>query len=196
LNIPLGVKVTSHAVGNALLTKVNPAVETFSPDIIILSAGFDAHKNDPMGLGALSAEDFAHITEATCQLAVKSCSGRVVSVLEGGYGVPCCCPQGERDELLRNDEDNKVPPDKTVLSENKCASEEKASSSPERIASNVLRPQPSKLADLGKFLPENMKDQVSLSLQRKLERCHDEGFIDCVREHVASLAKCSARNEA
>jgi acetoin utilization deacetylase AcuC-like enzyme len=86
LNIPLGAKVTSHNVGTALLSRVTPVVDAFSPDLIILSAGFDAHKNDPMGLGGLSAEDFGHITEVACQLAFKSCSGRLLSVLEGGYG--------------------------------------------------------------------------------------------------------------
>jgi acetoin utilization deacetylase AcuC-like enzyme len=44
LNIPLGAKVTSHGVGTALLQRVKPAVESFSPDLIMLSAGFDAHK--------------------------------------------------------------------------------------------------------------------------------------------------------
>lgn len=100
LNIPLGAKVTPHAVGTALINLVSPRVESFSPDLIILSAGFDAHKSDPMGLGGLRAEDFGHITQVACQMAFKSCSGRVLSVLEGGYGVPCCRPQ--KDIFLPN----------------------------------------------------------------------------------------------
>jgi acetoin utilization deacetylase AcuC-like enzyme len=95
LNIPLGPKVTAHAIGTALMTEVAPAVEAFSPDLIILSSGFDAHKHDPMGLGSLSAEDFGSVTDVACQMAMKVCSGRVVSVLEGGYGVPCCQPSAE-----------------------------------------------------------------------------------------------------
>ncbi len=86
LNIPLGAKVLSHDIGLALISKVVPKVSTFLPDMIIISAGFDAHKCDPMGLGGLSAADFGHITDVICSLAAKSCSGRVVSILEGGYG--------------------------------------------------------------------------------------------------------------
>ena len=76
--------MTPHALGTALITKVTPAVEAFAPELIIVSAGFDAHRNDPLGLGGLSAEDYATLTEVVCQLANKSCSGRVLSVLEGG----------------------------------------------------------------------------------------------------------------
>lgn len=86
LNIPLGAKVLSHDIGLALISKVVPKVSAFLPDLIIISAGFDAHKCDPMGLGGLSAADFGHITDVICSLATKSCSGRVISILEGGYG--------------------------------------------------------------------------------------------------------------
>lgn len=86
LNIPLGQRVMPHAVGSALINRITPAVEAFSPNLIILSAGFDAHKHDPMGLGTLTAQDFGHITDVACQLAFKNCSGRLVSILEGGYG--------------------------------------------------------------------------------------------------------------
>eukprot|EP00594_Rhizosolenia_setigera_P014074 CAMPEP_0178963178 /NCGR_PEP_ID=MMETSP0789-20121207/14855_1 /TAXON_ID=3005 /ORGANISM="Rhizosolenia setigera, Strain CCMP 1694" /LENGTH=1239 /DNA_ID=CAMNT_0020647569 /DNA_START=158 /DNA_END=3877 /DNA_ORIENTATION=- len=94
LNIPLGRKVTSIDMGNALISTVEPAVKKFCPELIILSAGFDAHKNDPMGLGGLSTQDFANLTQILCQIAARCCSGRVVSILEGGYGVPCCQPKG------------------------------------------------------------------------------------------------------
>lgn len=86
LNIPLGGRVTAHALGTALVTKVSPAVEKFAPELIIISAGFDAHKNDPLNMGGLAAEDFGTLTEVICKLAHKACSGRVLSVMEGGYG--------------------------------------------------------------------------------------------------------------
>lgn len=168
LNIPLGVKVTPHGVGTALVQQVTPAVDKFSPDIIILSAGFDAHKNDPMGLGALSAEDFGHITVVACNLAAKSCSGRLVSVLEGGYGVPCCRMQRD------------VQTDGTVADTLDHKSEVLVK---ERL-------QPTALLDLGDDLPDDMDDQVPYALQRRLEKCHAEGFVECVREHIAALAKC------
>jgi acetoin utilization deacetylase AcuC-like enzyme len=174
LNIPLGATVTSQDVGLALISRVTPRVNAFSPDLIILSAGFDAHKSDPMGLGALSAADFGHITEVACKLAFKSCSGRVLSVLEGGYGVPCCRPQ--RDEPGAEQEIEVC----VEITNGKTASGEA-----------ITRPQPAKLLDLGDNLPADMDDQVSLALQRRLEKCHSEGFVECVCEHVRSLARCN-----
>lgn len=184
LNIPLGPKVTSHDVGVALVRHVSPAVEAFSPDLVILSAGFDAHKHDPMGLGSLSAEDFGHITEVACQMAFKTCSGRVLSVLEGGYGVPCCRPQKEAVSAP-------------------VSTQPGASAAAESPATDILampetaveqrRIQPSKLLDLGDDLPDTMDDQVPYALQRRLEKCHAEGFIECVMEHVNSLSRCSLR---
>jgi hypothetical protein len=197
VNVPLGARVTAHDVGNALIRHVSPAVESFAPDLIILSAGFDAHKNDPMSLGALSAEDFGHITEVTCQLAFKTCSGRVLSVLEGGYGVPCCRPQ--RDDLFLPPV--QLSPDVRVTV-NGGASHQGASASTSNGGSLVSssdnhplskRPQPSQLLDLGEDLPGTMEDQVPYGLQKRLEKCHSEGFIQCVQKHVEALSKCSKR---
>jgi hypothetical protein len=195
VNVPLGARVTAHDVGNALIRHVSPAVESFAPDLIILSAGFDAHKNDPMSLGTLSAEDFGHITEVACQLAFKACSGRVLSVLEGGYGVPCCRPQ--RDDLF-------LPPVRlsSELRANGDVSHQGALDTTFNGASSVStsdkqslakRPQPSQLLDLGEDLPEYMEDQVPYGLQKRLEKCHSEGFIQCVQKHVEALAKCGKR---
>ena len=186
LNIPLGPRVTSHAVGTALINQVTPAVDAFSPDLIILSAGFDAHKNDPLGLGGLSSDDFGHITDVACHLASKCCSGRLISLLEGGYGVPCCRPQKnlflppdpEKDEKKGAGEDNK----------------EAAAVSNPPPAATAERPQPSKLIDLGADLPDDMEDQVPYALQRRLEKCHVEGFVECVQSHVKSLVKCNTRS--
>jgi hypothetical protein len=65
----------------------------------------------------------------------------------------------------------------------------------EQLARSAQRPQPSKLLDLGADLPDDMDDQVPYALQRRLEKCHLEGFVECVKEHVAALAKCSRRKE-
>jgi acetoin utilization deacetylase AcuC-like enzyme len=221
LNIPLGARVTSHAVGVALISHVSPKVEAFSPDLIILSAGFDAHKNDPMGLGALKAEDFGHITQNACELAFSSCSGRVVSILEGGYGVPCCRPQ--RDIFLPKDysgtdkESNDMTTsngtirvdaveqtsaqkgDKSIPTTDSAIATDTASGNTSKSEVTALvnseksskRPQPSKLLDLGDDLPESMDDQVPFALQARLEKCHTEGFVDCVFQHVQSLVQCN-----
>ena len=61
------------------------ALRAFRPQILILSAGFDAHLDDPMAYLELTAADFAWITEVLCKLADEMCEGRVVSMLEGGY---------------------------------------------------------------------------------------------------------------
>jgi acetoin utilization deacetylase AcuC-like enzyme len=64
-----------------------PRVDAFGPDLIIISAGFDAHVRDPLGGGgqALEAEDFAWATRAIADVANRHAKGRVVSSLEGGY---------------------------------------------------------------------------------------------------------------
>jgi acetoin utilization deacetylase AcuC-like enzyme len=64
-----------------------PKVDAFAPDLIIVSAGFDAHARDPVGGGgqSLEAEDFAWATRAIASVANRHAKGRVVSSLEGGY---------------------------------------------------------------------------------------------------------------
>ena len=70
-----------EAFGQAIL----PALKTFSPDMIIISAGFDAHARDPLGGLELQAEDYAWMTRALLDVAEETSGGRVASVLEGGY---------------------------------------------------------------------------------------------------------------
>jgi len=62
-------------------------VDAFAPDLILVSAGFDAHRRDPVGAGGqrLEAKDFAWATRAVLEVARGSAKGRVVSSLEGGY---------------------------------------------------------------------------------------------------------------
>ena len=62
-----------------------PTLDAFAPELIIISAGFDAHQDDPLAQLNLSEADFAWITEALCDLADTHAGGRVVSTLEGGY---------------------------------------------------------------------------------------------------------------
>jgi acetoin utilization deacetylase AcuC-like enzyme len=66
-------------------TKIFPALDQFAPDLIMISAGFDAHRLDPLAQINLEAEDFGWVTEKLCALAAKHSKERVVSVLEGGY---------------------------------------------------------------------------------------------------------------
>ena len=62
-----------------------PALDSFAPDLILISAGFDAHARDPLAQQSLEAEDFAWATRAVLAVARHRCGGRVVSTLEGGY---------------------------------------------------------------------------------------------------------------
>ncbi len=62
-----------------------PALQDFSPEFILISAGFDAHHRDPLATIALTAEGFATLTDLMLEFAMETASGRVVSVLEGGY---------------------------------------------------------------------------------------------------------------
>ena len=64
---------------------VLPALETFKPGLIIISAGFDAHARDPLASIRLDEEDFAWITRKIVDIAGDLCDGRIISSLEGGY---------------------------------------------------------------------------------------------------------------
>ena len=62
-----------------------PAIDAFSPQLLLISAGFDAHRRDPLAQLRLGAGDFEWITTALVRLADRHCGGRIVSTLEGGY---------------------------------------------------------------------------------------------------------------
>jgi len=62
-----------------------PALDAFEPDLILISAGFDAHRRDPLAHQSLEEADFAWATRAVIEVARRRCGGRVVSSLEGGY---------------------------------------------------------------------------------------------------------------
>ena len=73
-----------------------PAVEAFAPELILISAGFDAHAADPLAQLEWQVEDFAWLTERICDLADAHCGGRVVSTLEGGYDLAGAGAQAPR----------------------------------------------------------------------------------------------------
>lgn len=85
LNVPLppgsGGKVFREAMENMVL----PALEEFSPEFLLISAGFDAHRSDPLAQMELTEDDFSWVTGRLYDLADQHASGRVVSTLEGGY---------------------------------------------------------------------------------------------------------------
>jgi acetoin utilization deacetylase AcuC-like enzyme len=65
--------------------RLMPALDDFAPDLVLISAGFDAHRRDPLAHQSLEAEDYAWMTRAVLEVARRHARGRVVSSLEGGY---------------------------------------------------------------------------------------------------------------
>jgi acetoin utilization deacetylase AcuC-like enzyme len=85
VNIPLRAGTGSAAFRRIAEAEILPRVAAFKPEMIFISAGFDAHRADPLANINLEADDYAWITGRLCDLADELCLGRVVSALEGGY---------------------------------------------------------------------------------------------------------------
>ncbi|ARE83421.1 conserved hypothetical protein [Roseovarius sp. EC-HK134] len=87
LNVPLPPRSGGAVFRREYEEKVFPRVRAFKPDLILVSAGFDAHRDDPLADLMLETEDFAWVTERLCDLADELCGGKLVSCLEGGYNL-------------------------------------------------------------------------------------------------------------
>ena len=85
LNLPLPPDSGSAAFRSGWREAILPALDRFAPELLVLSAGFDAHRDDPLAQLRLEADDFAWVTTALMQIADRHCGGRIVSILEGGY---------------------------------------------------------------------------------------------------------------
>jgi acetoin utilization deacetylase AcuC-like enzyme len=85
VNAPLRPNAGSAEFRAAMSDVILPALEAFRPDLVMISAGFDAHRADPLAQLNLVEADFAWATERLCELAARHCGGRIVSSLEGGY---------------------------------------------------------------------------------------------------------------
>jgi acetoin utilization deacetylase AcuC-like enzyme len=85
LNLPLRARTGSDAFRRITVDHILPRIDDFAPDLILISAGFDAHRADPLAGLSLVEADFSWITRELCALADRHCLGRVVSSLEGGY---------------------------------------------------------------------------------------------------------------
>lgn len=88
INIPLRSGSGGAEMRAAYEAQVFPALAAFSPQLLLISAGFDAHQADPLAGLNWATADFAWLTERLCDVADKACGGRVVSCLEGGYDLP------------------------------------------------------------------------------------------------------------
>ncbi|MBX3570444.1 MAG: histone deacetylase family protein [Rhizobiaceae bacterium] len=85
VNAPLSPRTGSETFRDAFRTRVLPAIDRFSPDLIVISAGFDAHHLDPLAQINLDEDDFDWATGQLMDRAAATSANRVVSLLEGGY---------------------------------------------------------------------------------------------------------------
>ncbi len=84
-NAPLRPGDGSDTFREAVDLRILDSLHNFSPDLIVISAGFDAHRDDPLGNLQLVESDYMWVTEKLADIANKHCKGRMVSMLEGGY---------------------------------------------------------------------------------------------------------------
>jgi len=96
INVPM-IAGEGDDVYRQLFEKVLiPAADNFKPDFVVLSAGFDAHRNDPLASMGLTEDGYAELTRLVVQIAQRHCNGRVLSSLEGGYHLASLSASVER----------------------------------------------------------------------------------------------------
>ncbi|MBI5658855.1 MAG: histone deacetylase family protein [Nitrosomonadales bacterium] len=87
INVPLPYGTSGEEFRDAVTRRWLPALERFRPQLLLVSAGFDAHREDEMGGFGLNENDYAWVTGAIKDIAGRHAGGRIVSVLEGGYAL-------------------------------------------------------------------------------------------------------------
>lgn len=96
LNIPMPPGTGDDEIIGAYKSLLYPAAVKFNPDFIIISAGFDAHRDDPLSAMTVTEDGFHIITDVLVEIADRCCSGRVVSLLEGGYNLGALARSAQR----------------------------------------------------------------------------------------------------
>ena len=87
-NVPLREGTGSDGFRQAVTDVWRPALDAFRPQMIFVSAGFDAHRDDPLAGLRFTDADYAWVTRELCEIAKRHAEGRIVSTLEGGYALP------------------------------------------------------------------------------------------------------------
>ena len=85
VNVPLPPYAGSAELKRAFTEQILPALDSFAPELVMISAGFDGHVRDPLAHLQFTEQDFAWATRELCRVAQARCDSRVVSTLEGGY---------------------------------------------------------------------------------------------------------------
>jgi acetoin utilization deacetylase AcuC-like enzyme len=86
-NVPMPARSNGMAVREAVDMLWLPRLHEFRPEMLFISAGFDAHREDDLGNMGLVEDDYAWITDRVCEIARRYARGRIVSCLEGGYNL-------------------------------------------------------------------------------------------------------------
>jgi len=104
LNVAVDFGTTREVYMAAFKVALQDLAKRMQPELIMISAGFDAHRSDPIGSLGLEVEDFSELTKAVCEVADEYCGGKIVSMLEGGYnpGMLPLCVEAHLNELLRD----------------------------------------------------------------------------------------------
>ncbi len=87
VNVPLPAGSSGAEFREAFERRIVPALDEFAPELVLISAGFDAHENDPLAQLRLREDDYEWATRKVKEAADRHAQGRLVSVLEGGYGI-------------------------------------------------------------------------------------------------------------
>ena len=87
VNVPLAPMAGSPEFRQGMRSRILPSLSAFAPELIVISAGFDAHAEDPLAGLCLREDDYAWATGEILAIAALTCAGRVVSTLEGGYNL-------------------------------------------------------------------------------------------------------------
>ncbi len=95
INVPLRAGSGNAEYRKAFEETLRPAALAFRPDLVLISAGFDAHEDDLLGQMKVSTEGFAELTRIVRRIAEQCCGGRLVSVLEGGYNLSALAEAAE-----------------------------------------------------------------------------------------------------
>jgi acetoin utilization deacetylase AcuC-like enzyme len=112
-NMPVSLGTPRPEYHSRFLHALEKAADKIKPDLVLLSAGFDAHHQDPIGSLGLETEDFARMTRDVCEIARTHAHGRLVSCLEGGYHLQALAEsvQAHLEELLHAEESLSKPAD-------------------------------------------------------------------------------------
>jgi len=102
MNLPIKFGTSRQQQLSQFEEAVSRFADHIKPELVLISAGFDSHKNDPIGSLGLESEDFGALTKTLIDVADKHCAGKIVSVLEGGYNVDALaqCVEIHLEQLL------------------------------------------------------------------------------------------------